>query len=111
MLAEQTPARYVAFDLLARDDESLLDLPFAERRAALEALASADAIGLTPLTRDPADAEPWLHGGEGVVAKDLGAPYRPGAAHRHGQGQAGAHDRRRRRRLPARARRRARSAR
>ena len=36
MLAEQTPARYVAFDLLALEDESLLELPFAERRAALE---------------------------------------------------------------------------
>ena len=39
MLAEQTPARYVAFDLLARDDESLLERPFAERRRALEGLA------------------------------------------------------------------------
>ncbi len=77
MLAEQTPARYVAFDLLARDDETLLGLPLAERRAALEALVS-EPIGLTPLTRDPDEAEPWLHRGEGVVAKDLEAPYRPG---------------------------------
>ena len=36
MLAEQTPARYVAFDLLARDDEALLERPFDERRRALE---------------------------------------------------------------------------
>jgi ATP-dependent DNA ligase len=77
MLAEETPARYVAFDLLARDDETLLELPLVERRAALEALVS-DPIGLTPLTRDRDEAEPWLHRGEGVVAKDLGAPYRPG---------------------------------
>jgi ATP-dependent DNA ligase len=77
MLAEQTPAHYVAFDLLARDDESLLDLSFAERRAALEAL-SANGIELTPLTREPSDTEPWFAGGEGVVAKDLGAAYRPG---------------------------------
>jgi ATP-dependent DNA ligase len=77
MLSEQTPARYVAFDLLARDDETLLALPLVERRAALEALVS-DPIGLTPLTHDPDEAEPWLHRGEGVVAKDLGAPYRPG---------------------------------
>jgi len=77
MLAEQTPARYVAFDLLARDDELLLALPFAERRAALEELTGT-GIGLTPLTRDPDGTADWLRDGEGVVAKDLGAPYRPG---------------------------------
>ena len=77
MLAEQTPARYVAFDLLARDDELLLALPFAERRAALEELTGT-GIGLMPLTRDPDGTADWLRDGEGVVAKDLGAPYRPG---------------------------------
>jgi ATP-dependent DNA ligase len=77
MLAEQTPARYVAFDLLARDDESLLDQPYAERRAALEAM-NLDGIDLTPVTSDPAEAEPWLDRGEGVVAKEVSAPYRPG---------------------------------
>jgi ATP-dependent DNA ligase len=77
MLAEQTPARYVAFDLLARDDELLLTLPFAERRAALEELTGSE-IGLTPLTRDPDGTADWLRDGEGVVAKDLAAPYRPG---------------------------------
>jgi ATP-dependent DNA ligase len=77
MLAEQTPARYVAFDVLAIDDESLLELPFAERRARLEALTK-NGIGLTPVTREPSDTEPWFAHGEGVVAKDLGAPYRPG---------------------------------
>jgi ATP-dependent DNA ligase len=76
MLAEQTPAHYVAFDLLAFEDESLLELPFAERRAGLEGLGVG--VGLTPLTRDPADAAPWLLAGEGVVAKDVNAPYRPG---------------------------------
>jgi ATP-dependent DNA ligase len=76
LLAEQTPARYVAFDLLALQDESLLELPFAERRAGLEGLGAG--VGLTPLTRDPADAAPWLLAGEGVVAKDVNAPYRPG---------------------------------
>jgi ATP-dependent DNA ligase len=74
MLAEETPARYVAFDLLAREDESLLELPFAERRAALEKLA----VPATPLTRVREEAEPWLLSGEGVVAKDVTAPYRPG---------------------------------
>ncbi len=77
MLAEQTPARYVAFDVLAIDDESLVELPFAERRARLEALTK-NGIGLTPVTREPSDTEPWFAHGEGVVAKDLGAPYRPG---------------------------------
>ena len=77
MLAEQTPAHYVAFDLLALEDESWLDRPFEERRARLEALAPGE-MRVTPLTRDPAEAEPWLRSGEGVVAKDVRAPYRPG---------------------------------
>ena len=77
MLAEQTPARYVAFDLLALDDESWLGRPFAERRTALERTASGP-VTVTPLTRDPAEAEPWLGSGEGVVAKDLASTYRPG---------------------------------
>ena len=77
MLAAQTPARYVAFDVLARDDDQLLTMPFAERRAALEQLAGL-GIELMPLTREPAEAEPWLRRGEGVVAKEVTAPYRPG---------------------------------
>jgi ATP-dependent DNA ligase len=74
MLAEQTPARYVGFDLLAAGDESLLELSFEQRRARLETIG----VEVTPLTRVPEDAEPWLRAGEGVVAKELGAPYRPG---------------------------------
>jgi ATP-dependent DNA ligase len=77
MLAEQTPAQYVAFDLLARDDEILLERRFAERRAALEQFLAAP-IRLTPLTDDRDAAAPWLLRGEGVVAKDCRAPYRPG---------------------------------
>jgi ATP-dependent DNA ligase len=77
MLAEQTPARFVAFDLLADGDRVLLDLPFRERRAALEQRVDAP-VDLTPWTADPADAEPWLRGAEGVIAKELDAPYRPG---------------------------------
>ena len=77
MLAEQTPAHYVAFDLLALDDDAWLSRPFAERREALERIAS-DPVTVTPLTRDPTEAEPWLDAGEGVVAKDLGAAYHPG---------------------------------
>jgi ATP-dependent DNA ligase len=77
MLAEQTPARYIAFDVLALGDESLTDRPFRDRRAALESSIPA-AIDITPLTPDPEEAEPWLRGGEGVVAKELDAPYREG---------------------------------
>ena len=76
-LAAETPARFVAFDLLALGDDSWMARPLSERRRALEELAQAP-VGLTPLTRDPADAEPWLLHSEGVVAKDLTAPYRPG---------------------------------
>ncbi len=77
MLSEQTPARYIAFDVLALDDDRLTELPFGERRALLEELTKT-GIGLTPLTAEPADTEPWFAHGEGVVAKDLRAPYRPG---------------------------------
>ena len=77
MLAEETPAHFVAFDLLALDDYELIGLPFGERRTKLEELTRA-GIDLTPLTRDPSDTEPWFAQGEGVVAKDLTAPYRPG---------------------------------
>ena len=68
---------FVAFDLLARDDEVLLELPYEERRAALEALVAAP-VELTPMVRTAAEAERWLHEAEGVMAKELAAPYRPG---------------------------------
>lgn len=77
-LASETPARYIAFDLLARDDRALLDEPLSDRRAALRELVEGTAVALTPSTRTPADAEPWLRSGEGVVAKDVRAPYCPG---------------------------------
>jgi ATP-dependent DNA ligase len=77
MLADQTPATFIAFDLLASEDGRLLDRPFRERRELLEQRV-AEPVHLTPWTLDPADAEPWLRGAEGVIAKELGAPYRPG---------------------------------
>jgi len=77
MLAEQTPTVFIAFDLLAHDEESLLGLPQRERRDRLAAMV-ADPIQLTPTTEDPAEAEPWLEDREGVVAKRQDAPYRPG---------------------------------
>jgi ATP-dependent DNA ligase len=77
-LARETPARYIAFDLLAEDDRSLLEAPFAQRRASLEALLRDGRVALTPATRARDEAEPWLRSGEGVVAKDVGAAYHPG---------------------------------
>ncbi len=76
-LAEETPARFVAFDVLAREDDSLLDLPFAERRALLWDIAGG-SVAPTPFVVDAAEAEPWLRDAEGVIAKRLDAPYRPG---------------------------------
>lgn len=75
-LAAETPARFVAFDLLATDGDVLLERPLAARRELLEQLP--DAIEITPQVRSAAQAEPWLHTGEGVVAKELAGPYRPG---------------------------------
>jgi ATP-dependent DNA ligase len=76
-LAEETPATYYAFDLLARDDEVLMGLPYLERRAALEALV-ADPVELTPVVHSAGEAEHWLREAEGVIAKESGAPYAPG---------------------------------
>jgi ATP-dependent DNA ligase len=77
MLAEQTPTRFIAFDLLASGDEVLLALPQHERRSRLEALVDKP-VDLTPSVRDPDDAQEWLQGAEGVVAKLVAEPYRPG---------------------------------
>jgi ATP-dependent DNA ligase len=77
-LAAETPARYISFDLLARDDRSLLEEPLSKRRAALHQIVEGSAVEVTPTTNDASEAEPWLRSGEGVVAKDLHAPYRPG---------------------------------
>ena len=86
LLAEQTPAGFVAFDLLALGDESYVGRPFAERRAALEeALGGLDGpCYLTRTTEDPAVAEQWFSefegaGLDGVVAKPLGATYEQNA--------------------------------
>ena len=77
-LAKETPAALVAFDLLAEGDEALLELPYTERRKRLAALV-ADPVELTPSTDDADAAGQWLAGtGEGVIAKQSSAPYRPG---------------------------------
>jgi ATP-dependent DNA ligase len=77
MLAEQTPARFIAFDVLSVDDEVLLELPQHERRARLEALVRPPT-DLAPMVASPQEAERWLHTAEGVIAKQTQAPYRPG---------------------------------
>ncbi len=78
LLAREIPASYVAFDLLAEGDESLLETPLAERRARLEAIAAKADLELTELTADTGQAERWLGSIEGVMAKQLEAPYIPG---------------------------------
>lgn len=82
-LSVETPAVYVAFDLLALDDRSLLDQPFHERRAALERLLAGDAFAAAPVelmvsVSDAADAERWLRDAEGAIAKARSAAYLPG---------------------------------
>ena len=77
-LAKETPAALVACDLLAEGDEALLDLPYTERRERLAAMVT-DPVELTPSTDDPDAAGQWLAGtGEGVIAKQASATYKPG---------------------------------
>jgi ATP-dependent DNA ligase len=84
LLAEQTPASFVAFDLLALGDEDCTGLPFERRRELLaEALAkAAPPVYLTPTTRDRKVAVGWFSqfegaGLDGVVAKPLAGTYEP----------------------------------
>src|SRR3954467_12312776 len=78
LLAEQTPAAFVAFDVLAEGDEVLMDLPYEERRARLEPLIEPP-VQLTPMVEDTDGAAGWLTGNsEGVIAKLANAPYTPG---------------------------------
>jgi ATP-dependent DNA ligase len=74
-LSVETPARFIAFDFLARGDDVLLDLPYDERRAALEQMGG---IEVAPVVRSVAEAEGWLQTEEGVIAKQTDQPYRPG---------------------------------
>jgi len=77
-LAQETPAAFVAFDLLADGDETLIDRPYDERRERLAAL-DLGPVQLSPVTHDPDAAEQWLTGAsEGVIAKQAGALYLPG---------------------------------
>lgn len=82
MLAEATPATFVAFDLLALGDRDLTDQPFAERRRLLEEIAVdfAPPILLTPSTTDRTEAQEWFDrfegaGFDGVMAKPADGVY------------------------------------
>ncbi|RBY90647.1 ATP-dependent DNA ligase [Blastococcus sp. TF02A-26] len=83
LLAEQTPASFVAFDLLAVGDESLMEVPFAQRRARLtEVVRTTDRVHTTAITQDPGTAQRWFDefegaGLDGVVAKAADLPYGP----------------------------------
>ena len=84
-LAQETPASFVAFDLIAAGGKSTMALPQSERRARLEQLVGSvkPPVYLTPMTRDRATAADWLvrfegAGLDGVMAKPADAPYQPG---------------------------------
>lgn len=85
-LAEETPAWFVAFDLLALGDRDLRNTPFSERRELLAGAVPAagrQRVRLTPLTEDPDRAEEWFHrfegaGFDGVMAKAPDGLYREG---------------------------------
>jgi len=85
MLAETTPADFVAFDLLAIDDESLMDQPYPVRRARLTAALAkvAPPIHVTQVTSDVDTARRWFEifegaGLDGLIAKGADLPYAPG---------------------------------
>lgn len=81
-LAQETPASFVAFDLLALDDQDVTREPFGRRRELLERILSGalSRVHLTPVTTDPDTAEDWFTrfegaGFDGVMAKPVNQPY------------------------------------
>ena len=85
MLAAETPASFVAWDILAAGDDDLRAVPQGDRRRLLETAlgAAVPGVRITPATLDPAVARDWFErfegaGLDGVVAKRLDAPYQPG---------------------------------
>jgi ATP-dependent DNA ligase len=83
MLAEHTPASFVAFDVLAHEDRALLEVPLEERRALLVRVLSGDEpVHIAPATRELEVARRWFEqfegaGLDGVIAKKPTLPYRP----------------------------------
>jgi ATP-dependent DNA ligase len=84
LLSHESPSSFVAFDLLAIDDTVLLDVPYRQRRDALEQVVRTDQrVHLTPITEDPDVAAQWFDlfegaGLDGLIAKSTDAPYQPG---------------------------------
>jgi ATP-dependent DNA ligase len=84
MLAEEHPSSYVAFDLLALGDTALLELPFNERRAALEQVFEpGEHAHVTPTTSDVGTARQWFDifegaGLDGLIGKAADVHYLPG---------------------------------
>ena len=85
MLSKQTPAAFVAFDMLAEGADDLMKTPFAERRARLERYfeKTQPPAYLTPATTSAATAKDWFDrfegaGFDGVIAKPLSGTYQPG---------------------------------
>jgi ATP-dependent DNA ligase len=83
-LAAETPSSYVAFDVLAVDDTSYLDVPMSERRRVLETvLEPNEIVRITPASTRRSVADDWFHrfegaGLDGIVAKPLDGTYQPG---------------------------------
>jgi ATP-dependent DNA ligase len=82
-LSVETPAVYVVFDLLAREQEPLLETPCDERRAALIELLAQDGFADSPVELMPTvstteEAAVWLESAEGAIAKERAALYMPG---------------------------------
>jgi ATP-dependent DNA ligase len=84
-LSQETPASFIAFDLIEVDNESLLDVPFVQRRERLEQFLKGikPPLHFTQVTQDVELARRWLvefegAGLDGVVSKPLAAPYSPG---------------------------------
>jgi ATP-dependent DNA ligase len=84
LLASETPASFVAFDLLALGDEDLTQRPLEERRARLEEVLAeaAPPVHVTPLTRDRDEAQKWFEqfegaGLDGLIAKSPDLRYQP----------------------------------
>jgi ATP-dependent DNA ligase len=85
LLSVETPARFVAFDLLALGDEDLMPAPFGDRRARLEEVLTdvQPPVHLTPATDDPEVGQDWFvrfegAGLDGVIVKPVDSPYAPG---------------------------------
>ena len=83
-LAAETPSCFVAFDVLAQDDRSLMDEPFIDRRSALvDLLTPNDVVRLTPASTDRETAQSWFGrfegaGLDGIIAKPIDGVYEPG---------------------------------